>query len=215
MDRAVERALRASIAARFPDDGIVGEEYGADRPDARRVWSLDPIDGTRQLVCGLPCYTTLIALVEQGRPIAGSIDAPRLGELVYGDGEQTLIVDAAGTRELRTSGTARLAEARLSTTDPNLFDPVSATAFERLRQAAQLTRFGLDGYAYTRLAAGHLDLVAETGLKPHDWQALIPVVRGAGGVIGNWQGGDDMSQGAILAAASKPLFDEAVAVLGA
>ncbi|MEO7786264.1 MAG: inositol monophosphatase family protein [Sphingomicrobium sp.] len=213
VDRAVERALRASIAERFPGDGIVGEEYGADRPEAKRVWSLDPIDGTRQLVCGLACWTVLVALVEGGKPIAGMIDAPRLAELLFGDGERTLLIDSAGSRPVWTSGATSLAEARLSTTDPYLFSPGEAARFERLRQAAQLTRFGLDGYAYARLAAGTIDLIAETGLKPHDWQALIPVVRGAGGVIGNWRGGDDMSGGDILAAASKALFDEAVAVL--
>ena len=213
VDRAVERALRASIARRFPDDGIVGEEYCADRPDARRVWSLDPIDGTRQLVCGLPCWTVLVALVDDCVPIAGMIDAPRLGELVIGDGEQALLIDPAGSRPVRTSGISSLAEARLSTTDPYLFEANAAPRFDCLRQAARLTRFGLDGYAYARLAAGTLDLVAETGLKPHDWQALVPVVRGAGGVIGNWRGGNDMSGGDVLAAASRALFDEAVAVL--
>ena len=108
-----------------------------------------------------------------------------------------------------------LAEARLSTTDPYLFDEAAGEGFERLRKAALLTRFGLDGYAYARIALGTIDLVAETGLKPHDWQALVPVVRGAGGVIGNWRGGEDLSGGDVLAAASRELFDEAVGVLAA
>ena len=214
VDRGVERALRAMIEARFPQDGIVGEEYGAVREGAKRVWSLDPIDGTRQLVCGLACYTTLVALVEDGKPSAGMIDAPRLGELVIGDGTQALLFDRAGSIKLLASGIASLAEARLSTTDPYLFDDDAAPRFDRLRKAARLTRFGLDGYAYARIALGTIDLVAETGLKPHDWQALVPVVRGAGGVIGNWRGGEDMSGGDVLAAASQALFDEAVAVLG-
>lgn len=214
-DRSVERALRSMIGARFPSDGIVGEEYGADRPDAKRVWSLDPIDGTRQLVCGLPCWTTLVALVEGGRPIGGMIDAGRLSELVVGDGSQALLIDETGSVALRTSGVESLAEARLSTTDPYLFDTDAAPRFERLRKAARLTRYGLDGYGYARIAMGTIDLVAETGLKPHDWQALVPVVRGAGGVIGNWRGGDDMHGGDVLAAASRTLFDEAVALLAA
>ena len=155
----------------------------------------------------------LVALVEDGVPFAGMIDAPRLGEMVFGDGERTLLIDAAGQRPIRTSGVASLAEARLLTTDPYLFTADEAPRFERLRDAARLTRFGLDGYAYARLAAGTIDLVAETGLKPHDWQALVPVVRGAGGVIGNWRGGDDMSGGDVLAAASQTLFDAAVRIL--
>lgn len=211
VDRGVERALRAMIEAAFPEDGIVGEEYGAVRADARRVWSLDPIDGTRQLVCGLPCWTVLVALVEDGVPVTGMIDTPRLGELMLGSAAGSFLNGAP----VRTSGCAVLAEARLSTTDPYLFDGDVAPRFERLRRAARLTRFGLDGHAYARLAAGTLDLVAETGLKPHDWQALVPVVRGAGGVVGNWRGGDDMSCGDIVAAASQALFDEAMAVLAA
>ena len=215
VDRAVERALRASIEAHFPGDGIVGEEYGAVRREASRVWSLDPIDGTRQLVCGLPCWTVLVGLVENGVPIAGMIDAPRLGELVVGDCKQALLLGDGEPLPLRTSGVTSLAEARLSTTDPYLFDAAAGAGFERLRRAALLTRFGLDGYAYARIALGTIDVVAETGLKPHDWQALVPVVRGAGGVIGNWRGGDDMSGGDVLAAASRELFDQAVAVLNA
>ncbi|MCA1654735.1 MAG: histidinol phosphate phosphatase [Sphingomonadales bacterium] len=194
-DRSVERALRFRIEALFPADGIVGEEFGALRSDAGRVWSLDPIDGTRALVCGLASWTVLVGLVEDGRPVAGMIDTPRLGELVVGDGTQTLLLHEGGPRELQTSGIATLAEARLSTTDPYLFDADAAPRFERLRKAARLTRYGLDGYAYARIAMGTIDLVAEAGLKPHDWQALVPVVRGAGGVIGNWRGGDDLSGG--------------------
>ena len=213
VDRAIERALRASIEARFPNDGIAGEEYGAVRETARRVWSLDPIDGTRQLVCGLPCWTVLIGLVEDGVPVAGMIDAPRLGELLIAANGPTMIVDQGQSHEVRTSGVARLAAARLSTTDPYLLDADAAPRFERLRQSVQVARFGLDGYAYARLAMGTIDLVAETGLKPHDWQALVPVVRGSGGVIGNWRGGEDLSGGDVLAAASRSLFDEAAAVL--
>ena len=213
VDRAVERALRSLIEERFPHDGIDGEEYGAVREQARRVWSLDPIDGTRQLVCGLPTWTVLVGLVEDGVPVAGMIDTPRLGELIIGQASGTLLIDADGTSELATSRITTVAEARLSTTDPHLFDADAAPRFDRLRQATMLTRFGLDGYAYGRLAAGTIDLVAETGLQPHDWQALVPVVRGAGGVIGNWRGGEDMSGGDVLAAATRELFDEALRAL--
>lgn len=212
-DRLVEQALRRYIETRFPADGIVGEEFGATRADAPRIWSLDPIDGTRALVCGLPSWTVLVGLVVDGQPIAGMIDAPAVDELIFGDGSGTVMIDAIGSRPVRTSGVADLAEVRLSTTDPYLFDGDAAPRFERLRQAARLTRFGLDGYAYARLAAGTLDLVAETGLKPHDWQALVPVVRGAGGVIGNWRGGEDMSGGDVLAAASDALFAQALELL--
>lgn len=209
IDRAAERALRRAIEQHFPGDGIEGEEYGLTRPEAARRWLLDPVDGTRALICGLPSWTTLVALVEDGVPTTGFIDAPVLGELTIGMPGKSL---RNGT-PLRTSGCERLADARLSTTDPFLFEGEEFEAFARVRKAARLTRYGLDALAYARLAAGDIDLVVESGLKRHDWAALVPVVRGAGGFLGNWQGGEDLSQGAIVAAASRSLFDEAIALL--
>lgn len=209
LDRAAERALRAVIEREFPADGIEGEEYGIVRGDASRRWLLDPIDGTRALICGLPSWTTLVALTEDGQPTWGFIDAPRLGELTIGLPGQTLLNGAA----VRVSACTRLAEARLSTTDPHLFVGGEVEGFERVRRAARLTRYGLDAYAYARLSAGHLDLIVESGLKPHDWAALVPVVRGAGGVVGDWQGGSDFGSGAIVAAATPKLFDQALEYL--
>ena len=184
-DRAAERALRKAIEAAFPEHGICGEEYGAIRPDASVQWSLDPVDGTRALVCGLPSWAVLVGLVVDGEHVAGMIDLPALDETLLG-------LDGVTTRNgevVRASGCSQLAEARLSTTDPYLFaDPAP---FERVRKGARLTRFGLDALAYARIATGDLDLVIESGLKPHDYDALVAVVRGAGGVIGNWSGGGD------------------------
>jgi myo-inositol-1(or 4)-monophosphatase len=209
IDRAAERALRAAIEAAFPEDGIEGEEYGIVRPEAPRRWLLDPVDGTRALVCGLPSWTTLVALLEEGEPVAGFVDAPALDELMIGlPGATTL-----NGEPVRVSGCTALAEARLSSTDPYLFSGAEAEGFERVRRAARLTRFGYDALAYARLAAGSLDLVIESGLKRHDWAALVPVVRGAGGVIGDWRGGEDFEAGAIVAAASQALFEEAVRTL--
>jgi myo-inositol-1(or 4)-monophosphatase len=212
-DRAAEQAMRRLIEARFPDHGISGEEFG-DRPGACAYgWSLDPIDGTRAFVCGLPSWVTLIALLKNGRPVLGLIDAPRLGELYVGHGEEAVLIAAGGRRALAASGCASLAEARLSTTDPFLFDAAGAVGFERLRRGARLTRYGWDGYAYARLAAGSLDLVVESGLKPHDHNALVPLIRAAGGAVANWQGGADLGPGRIVAAASQALLEEACALL--
>ena len=212
-DRGAERAIRALIEARFPDHGIAGEEYGIVRGDAEHVWSLDPIDGTRSFICGLPSWTTLIALVRSGEPIVGLIDVPVLGErYLGGEGGGTLIRGEAKV-PLATSGCRGLAEARVSTTDPYLFAGREADSFERLRRATRVARYGLDAYAYARLAAGGIDVVAETLLKPHDYHALIPVVRAAGGVIGSWRGEHDFSEGQVLAAATRELFDEAVGML--
>lgn len=211
LDRAGERALRAAIEAAFPDDGIEGEEYGLVRGEARRRWLLDPVDGTRALICGLPSWTTLVALLDDGEPVAGFIDAPALDELMIGLPRST----TRNGESMRVSGCTALGEARLSSTDPYLFEGAEADAFGRVRRAARLTRFGYDALAYARLAAGHLDLVIENKLHRHDWAALVPVVRGAGGVIGDWSGGTDFEPGSVVAAATPQLYDEAVALLQA
>jgi myo-inositol-1(or 4)-monophosphatase len=209
-DREAERAMRALIAAELPDHGVSGEEYG-ERPGAGRFcWSLDPIDGTRSFTCGLPQWTTLIALLDEGRPVIGLIDAPCLGERAWGDGTTGRIRRAGAEQALRTSGRNLLGEARLATTDPFLFAGAEAEGFDSLRRRARTVRYGLDGYSYARLAAGSLDLVVESMLKPHDYNALIPVVRAAGGVFGDWAGGEDYSRGKVIAAASPELFAEAV-----
>src|SRR5919106_1059457 len=208
-DRAAERALRAAIEARFPEHGIWGEEYGMVRPDAPVRWSLDPVDGTRALLCGLPSWAVLVGLIECGRHIAGMIDLPALGECLVAVEGETL----RNELPVKTSGCVRLAEARLSTTDPNLFVGDEFEAFERVRLACRLTRFGLDAMAYARVATGDIDLVVENGLQPHDYDALVAVVHGAGGHIGNWVGEDDLSGGSVVAAATRQLYDQAVELL--
>lgn len=208
-DREAERVMRAAIEDAYPNHGIAGEEWGTREGTCPWGWSLDPVDGTRAFVCGLPSWTTLIALLDDGRPVLGVIDAPVLGERAVGTPEGAWLNGVVA----RTSGCASLAEARLSTTDPGLFVGTEAEGWERVRRAARVTRYGLDAYAYLRLAAGDIDLVIENGLKPHDWQALVPVVAGAGGVVGDWRGGRALEAGAIVAAASRALYEEAVALL--
>jgi histidinol phosphatase-like enzyme (inositol monophosphatase family) len=208
-DRDAEQVMRALIEAEHPEHGIAGEELGERPARGAYSWSLDPIDGTRSFICGLPTWTTLIALLEHGEPTIGLIDAPRLDERYIGEGAHAWLNGEA----IRTSSCRSLGEARLSTTDPFLFQGDEAAGFERLRGAVRLTRFGHDAYGYARLAAGAIDLVAESGLKPHDFNALVPVIRGAGGVIGNWRGGTDLDAGQVLAAATQELFDQSVALL--
>lgn len=216
-DRAAEQAMRALIGERYAQHGISGEEF-PDKPGAGQyAWSLDPVDGTRSFICGLPSWTTLIALLEDGEAVVGLVDAPVLDETFFGSGDEAWLVRGGERTRIRTSGCARLAEARLSTTDPFLFDDGghASPAFDRLRRAARVTRYGHDGYAYARLAAGTIDLVVESGLKPHDYNALGPLVRAAGGHVGNWIGGADLTGGAIVAAASRELYDAAVELLAA
>ncbi len=212
-DRGAERAIRALIEKHHPHHGIDGEEYGSKPAQGQYRWSLDPIDGTRAFICALPSWTTLIALLEQDEPILGVIDAPAMGERYLGADGSAQLITPDGTRPLATSGCTILAEARLATTDPYLFKGAEADAFARLRGAVRLVRYGWDAYGYARLAAGGIDLVVESGLQPHDLNALVPVVRGAGGVVGNWRGGDDLAGGDLVAAASRPLFDATVEIL--
>lgn len=208
-DRGAEQAMRAVIEATFPEHGISGEEF-ADRPTAGPYsWSLDPVDGTRSFICRLPTWVTLIALLQDGIPVLGVIDAPSLNERYVGFSRGFSRIEGQQS-SLATSGCKHLREARLSTTDPYLMDLEAKDGWERVRRQARTTRYGHDGYAYARLAAGSIDLVVEAGLKPHDYNALIPVVRSGGGVIGDWQGGEDLSSGAVIAAASPELFEAAV-----
>lgn len=209
LDRDIERAMRAFLLARSPDHGVWGEEEGWSNRGAARYWSLDPVDGTRALICGLPSWCVLVGLLDGGRHLAGMIDCPSLDErLIAVDGATTL----NGT-PVATSGCLILARARLATTDPFLFEGGETAAFGAVRDAVLLTRYGLDALAYARVATGDIDLVVENGLKRHDLDALVPVVRGAGGHVGDWSGGEDWDGGRIVAAASRTLYDEAVALL--
>ncbi len=212
-DIASEQAMRALIERAFPDHGIAGEE-GDDRPaNGPYCWSLDPIDGTRSFVCGMPSWVTLIGLLENGKPVLGLIDAPRLDERYIGHGGTAMLIDSEGGHPLQTSGCTRHGEARLSATDPYMFSGAEQAAFEALRAACRTTRWGHDGYGYARLAAGSIDLVVESGLRPYDYNALVPVIRAAGGHVGNWSGGEDLGAGQIVAAATAELFDEAMRML--
>ena len=208
-DRAAEMAMRAAIEKRFPEHGIWGEEYGMTRADAPIRWSLDPVDGTRALICGLPSWSVLVGLLERGNHIAGMIDLPDLDE-------RLIAIDGRTMRNgvpVSASGCKTINQARWSTTDPFLFEGPETDAIERVRQAALVARFGLDALAYARVATGGLDLVIENKLGPHDLDALVAVVRGAGGHFGDWQGGSDFSCGRVIAASSRALYDEAVALL--
>jgi histidinol phosphatase-like enzyme (inositol monophosphatase family) len=211
-DRAAEAAMRAILAAERPDDGVIGEEYGRDRADAERVWVLDPIDGTRSFVAGRPIFGTLVALIEAGVPKLGIIDQPIAGERWVGAAGRTTTLNGA---IVTTRSCATLAKAHLATTGPGYFTPASWEAFERVRLAARDTLWGGDCYNYGLLAAGHLDLVVEDGLKLYDFAALVPIVEGAGGMMRDWRGNPltMASDGRVIAAGDPSLIDAAVAAL--
>ncbi|MBI1339862.1 histidinol-phosphatase [bacterium] len=212
-DREAERVMRDLIARRRPDDAVEGEEFGFTPGRSGFTWYLDPIDGTRAFVAGLPSWTTLIGLVADGRPLVGVIDQPWLDERYVG-GPHGAFARIRGARgPIRVSRCADLREAVMATTDPYLFSPSERGAFEHLRSTARLTRYGLDAYGYARVAAGTIDIVAESGLKPHDVAALIPVIEGAGGVALDWRGERAALGRQILAAASQDLAEQALVAL--
>lgn len=212
-DRAAERAMRAVLAQRRPDDAIEGEEYGSQAGTSGVTWYLDPIDGTRAFVAGLPSWTTLIGAVEGDKPVLGIIDQPWIDERYVGltSGEAASWLEGRGARlALKTRDCRKLTDAILSTTDPFILTAPERGAFEHIRATARLTRYGLDAYAYARLAAGTIDMVTETGLKAHDVAALIPVIEGAGGVVTDWRGNAPKLGGQIVAAANRAILDEAL-----
>ena len=210
-DREAEAAMRTLIEMRFPNDGILGEEHGTARGDAARVWVLDPIDGTKSFIAGIPLFGVLIALVENGAPVLGVIDQPISRERWLGVAGQKTLKNGA---PVRTRACADLALATLYATSPDMFG-TDRPAFERLKGAVKATRFGADCYAYAQLAGGFIDLVVEADLKPYDYCALAPVIAGAGGAIADWQGKKLglKSDGRVIAAGDPTLLPKARAVL--
>lgn len=214
-DRGAEAAIRRAIAARFPDHGVIGEEYGEDRPGAEFVWVLDPVDGTRAFVAGLPLWTTLIALRIDGEPAVGVIAQPYLREVFVGTAEGARLVRLGEPdRALRVRACPGLSEAAIATTDPDLFRGEEAQAWRRVRAAARLARFGCDAYAYAMVALGELDAVIETGLKSWDVEAAVPVLTGAGGFVCDWDGAPIGREGGrMLLAGDRRVVEEASALL--
>ena len=200
-DRAAEEAIATHLAAACPDHGLEGEEFGITQPDARYRWVVDPIDGTRAFITGSPMWGTLIGLLDGNQPIAGLMDQPFTGERFWSDGVQSFASRNGGTPvPMKTRWCTSLESAVLMTTDPLLF-PAGAErqAFESLRAKVQLTRYGGDCYAYALLASGFVDIIVESGLKPYDIVALIPIVEAAGGKVTEWNGGSAARGGRIVA----------------
>jgi myo-inositol-1(or 4)-monophosphatase len=220
-DRGAEAAMRRLIAQTFPAHGVIGEEYGQDRPDAEYVWVLDPIDGTKSFISGMPTWGTLIGLLHRGEPVYGMMAQPFTRERYFGDGKRTKLRTLAmsrgdvppadwATRTLHVRPCASLAEATIVTTSPKLIrDDQDRAAYFRVEERTRLARYGGDCYGYCALAAGFVDVVIETNLKPHDIVAIVPIVRGAGGFIETWDGQPPAKGGRILAAGDRRVFDEA------
>jgi len=212
-DQEAEAALRRLIADRYPDHGVIGEEYGEDRPDADHVWILDPIDGTRAFIAGLPLWTNLIALRTEGGPTVGVIGRPDLDETFLGGPSGARLLRAGAETALAVRKCASLNDAVIATTDPDLFTGAELGAWTQVRAAARLARLGCDAYAYAMVAAGRIDLVAESALKVWDWSALVPVIEAAGGAVSNWRGEAPDGTGQILAVGDVGIREQALVTL--
>jgi histidinol-phosphatase len=210
-DRAIETEMRRMIRAAFPTHGIQGEEFAAE-DGGEFTWILDPIDGTKSFITGFPVFGSLIGLLRGGKAVLGIIEAPALNERWVGcEGLPTQFNGVA----VRSSGCRTIEEARVYATTADTFAPADRQRFDQLTSRAALRRFGGDCYLYGMLASGHCDLVIEAALKPHDFQALIPVVEGAGGKFSDWHGKPlgAGSDGRVVAAATDALWEQAVASL--
>jgi myo-inositol-1(or 4)-monophosphatase len=209
-DRGAEARMREMIHRRFPDHGILGEEFGPEREDADYVWVLDPIDGTISFAAGVPLFGTLIALCHQRQPVLGIIHQPIVGELVVGDGERTTWND----RPVHCAMTTCIDDALvLATGLRSVYRHQNGDAFVDLARRARLFRGWGDCYGYLMLATGRADVMCDPIMNPWDIAALIPVIHGAGGVISDWQGGDPVGAKSIVAAATPELHAQVIASL--
>lgn len=213
-DREAEAAMRALIMARFPDHGVIGEEFPPRNRDAEHVWILDPIDGTKAFITGFPLWGTLIALVRAGRPVLGLVNQPYTKERYGGADGMALLREAGTSRPLRTRACAGLDRAVLTTTSPLLIEAAAdLERFQALEARVRLSRYGGDCYGYCMLAGGHTDIIVETGLKAHDIAALIPIIEGAGGIVTDWCGGSALNGGRIVACGDPALHPRVLDVL--
>ena len=208
-DRGAEELMRAEIHQRFPDHGVIGEEFGPENPEAEFVWVLDPVDGTKAFTTAVPLFGTLIALLHNGQPILGLINQPVTRQLMVGDGK----ISTLNGRRVSVRQTRNLADATLLCTDlGDAHIHQNGAAFEALAQQCRLVRTWGDCFGYYLLAAGWADIMCDPEMNPWDIAALIPVVRGAGGVITDWQGKDPVSAASIVAA-TPALHEQVMAIL--
>tara|TARA_R110002074_G_scaffold163154_1_gene322081 strand:- start:4801 stop:5631 length:831 start_codon:yes stop_codon:yes gene_type:complete len=212
-DRAAERTMRDILARERPDDAILGEEYGAQAGTSGLTWVLDPIDGTRGFVSGTPTWGVLIAVSDAVGPFYGIIDQPYIGERFEGAPDGARMTGPMGAQALTTLPPRDLSKAIVFTTFPEVGTVADGAGFNAVAAQAQLTRYGIDCYAYALVAAGQVDLVIESGLNAYDIQAPIAVIQAAGGVVTDWQGRPAHAGGRAVAAANAAVHAQALAIL--
>src|SRR5262245_18294607 len=213
-DRAAEQSMRALIRKHFPDHGILGEEYGSEHTDAEYVWVLDPIDGTKSFIYGMLAWGTLFGLMRFGEPVLVMMHQPFTRERFSGDGGAARYRGPAGNRGLHVRECGSIDNAVMSTTSPLLMTRDDRATFGKLEDEVKLSRYGGDCYAYCMLAAGLIDLIIETEIKPYDIVAIIPIVTGAGGLVTTWANDPAQGGGRIIVAGDKRVHQAALEILG-
>ena len=213
-DRAAERIMRGMIRDKYPEHGIHGEEFDDVPANGPYRWILDPIDGTRSFILGLPSWGTLIGLAAEGLPVVGMMDQPYVKERFWGSKAGAFFRGSQGERQIHTRPCASLSEAILAATSPDIFNKGDAERFQSLSRYMRMTRFGGDCYLYCLLAMGLIDIVAEASLKAFDIAPLIPIIEAAGGIVTTWDGGDPAHGGRILAVGDPALHEAAIQALG-
>ncbi|TPK62428.1 histidinol-phosphatase [Mesorhizobium sp. B2-4-15] len=211
-DKKAEEVIRELIAAQYPDHAVLGEEFG-ESGDGPIKWIIDPIDGTRPFICGIPVWGTLIGLTVEGKARMGMMSQPYTGERFWAAEAEAWTSTPSGSRRLRTRPASSLATAILHTNSPDRFPDFPSINFARLRNAVQMIRYGGECYAFAMLAAGQIDLCLEESMQPYDIAALIPIIEMAGGVVTNLDGEPAENGGAILASASLHLHQAALALI--
>ena len=213
-DRGAEKAIRAVIAETFPDHSIIGEEWQAKTTDSPFSWIIDPVDGTRAFIAGVPVWGTLIGVTYKRYAFAGLMSQPFTGETYIALNGIAELHHRGATTPLKARTTKALSKATLFTTTPSLFSaPGQREAFDAVEALVQLSRYGCDCYAYALLAAGQIDLVIEPRMNTYDIAALVPLIESAGGVISTWAGERPEAGGDIIAAATPELRDAALEIM--
>lgn len=210
-DRGAERIIREMVEGTYPDHGIIGEEYGTKQGSSPYTWVLDPIDGTRAFVIGMPTWVTLIGLYRDGQPLLGVMNQPFVAERFYGNPEGAWHQHQGNTLSIHVRPPVKLSQASAGTTAPQLYK--NHRGFAKLQKAVTTIRFGGDAYFFSLVAAGHLDIAMDPGLQIYDIAALIPIIKGAGGVVGTWTDNDPTQGGNVMFASSQRLLDEALEMM--
>ena len=213
-DTAAEKAMRARIEKRYPDHGIYGEEFGIKRGSAPYTWILDPIDGTRSFIFGSVVWTTLIGLNHHGTPLLGVMNQPYVRETFFGSPQGAFCRRDGHDHQLKVRPAECLSQALVTTTAPALYKSSQETAFlEKMQQTARSIRYDGDAYFYSLVAAGHVDVALDAGLQSYDIAPLVPIIEAAGGIVSTWSREPATDGGNIIAAASRELYEEALALL--